>query len=187
MATKIRLKRFGKKRAPFYRVVVVDSRKARNGRPIEEIGLYHPMRQPSLIEIDSERALYWLGVGAQPSDTVRALLELTGDLPKHRGEDGKNTVKPQVAKLSPDEKIQKAADDAEKMRQAKAKAAEEAKRVAEEEEKAKIAEAAAEAAAATQEAEGSTEDAPAAPESTDEPEAAVEEVAQEESADKEAN
>ena len=85
VAVKIRLKRMGKKFAPFYRVVVVDSRKKRDGRVIEEIGVYDPMQEPSLIRIDSERAQYWLGVGAQPSDQVRNLLVLTGDIAKFNG------------------------------------------------------------------------------------------------------
>ena len=78
MAVKIRLKRMGKKFAPFYRVVVLDSRKRRDGRVIEEIGIYDPMQEPSLIKIDGERAKYWLGVGAQPSNTVHNLLKITG-------------------------------------------------------------------------------------------------------------
>lgn len=85
MAVKIRLKRMGKIRAPFYRVVVMDSRVKRDGRAIEEIGLYHPTREPSLIDIDSERAQYWLGVGAQPTEQVMALLKVTGDWQKHKG------------------------------------------------------------------------------------------------------
>jgi small subunit ribosomal protein S16 len=86
VAVKIRLKRFGKIRAPYYRVVVADSRTKRDGRVIEEIGKYHPTENPSLIEIDSERAQYWLGVGAQPTEQVAALLKLTGDWGKHTGE-----------------------------------------------------------------------------------------------------
>ncbi|CAB5239108.1 unannotated protein [freshwater metagenome] len=85
MATKIRLMRMGKIRTPFYRVVVTDSRKARNGLSIEEIGRYVPGQEPSLIEINSARALYWLGVGAQPSSAVEALLKITGDWQKHKG------------------------------------------------------------------------------------------------------
>ncbi|GAB3560164.1 30S ribosomal protein S16 [Spelaeicoccus albus] len=85
MAVKIRLKRFGKIRSPFYRVVIMDSRQKRDGRSIEEIGLYHPLREPSLIEIDSDRAQYWLGVGAQPSEQVLALLKITGDWQKFKG------------------------------------------------------------------------------------------------------
>jgi len=85
VAVKIRLKRLGKIRAPFYRVVVMDSRAKRDGRAIEEIGKYHPTEEPSLIEIDSERAQYWLGVGAQPSEQVQALLTVTGDWQKYKG------------------------------------------------------------------------------------------------------
>ncbi|TRZ73925.1 MAG: 30S ribosomal protein S16 [Streptomycetaceae bacterium] len=85
MATKIRLMRMGKIRTPFYRVVVTDSRKARNGLSIEEIGRYVPGQEPSLIEINSERALYWLGVGAQASEAVEALLKITGDWQKFKG------------------------------------------------------------------------------------------------------
>lgn len=88
MAVKIRLKRFGKTHSPFYRIVVADSRTRRDGRAIEEIGLYQPLSDPSFVKIDSERALYWLGVGAQPSDQVRALLKLTGDWQKFKGEPG---------------------------------------------------------------------------------------------------
>ena len=75
----------GKKFAPFYRVVVVDGRKKRDGRVIEEIGVYDPMQEPSLIRIDSERAQYWLGVGAQPSNTVFNLLKITGDYHAFKG------------------------------------------------------------------------------------------------------
>ena len=85
MAVKIRLKRMGKIRAPYYRVVVVDSRKKRVGRVIEEIGKSHPKEEPSLIELTSERAQYWLGVGAQPSEAVEALLKVTGDWQKFKG------------------------------------------------------------------------------------------------------
>ncbi|MDO5629919.1 MAG: 30S ribosomal protein S16 [Mobilicoccus sp.] len=101
MAVKIRLKRMGKIRAPFYRVVVMDSRTKRDGRAIEEIGLYHPTREPSVIEIDSERAQYWLGVGAQPTEQVAALLKVTGDWQKFKGEAGaEGTLKPQPEKPS---------------------------------------------------------------------------------------
>ena len=85
MAVKIRLKRMGKIRTPHYRVVVVDSRKKRDGRVIEEIGKYHPKEEPSLIEVTSERAQYWLGVGAQPSEAVEALLKVTGDWQRFKG------------------------------------------------------------------------------------------------------
>lgn len=99
MAVKIRLTRMGKIRAPFYRVVVADSRTRRDGRAIEEIGIYHPTREPSVIEIDSERAQYWLSVGAQPTDQVKALLKLTGDWAKFTGEGStESSVKPQQEK-----------------------------------------------------------------------------------------
>lgn len=88
MAVKIRLKRMGKIRAPFYRVVVMDSRTKRDGRAIEEIGKYHPTDEPSLIDISSERALHWLGQGAQPTEAVEALLKVTGDWQKFKGIDG---------------------------------------------------------------------------------------------------
>ncbi len=86
MAVKIRLKRMGKIRQPYYRIVVADSRTKRDGRVIEEIGKYHPKQDPSIIEVDSERAQHWLSVGAQPSEPVAALLKLTGDWQKFKGE-----------------------------------------------------------------------------------------------------
>jgi small subunit ribosomal protein S16 len=85
VAVKIRLKRLGKIREPYYRVVVADSRTKRDGRAIEEIGKYHPKLEPSLIEIDSERAQYWLSVGAQPTEQVQHLLTITGDWQKFKG------------------------------------------------------------------------------------------------------
>ena len=85
MAVKIKLKRMGKIRAPYYRIVVADSRTKRDGRAIEEIGKYHPTQEPSLIEVDSERAQYWLGVGAQPTEPVAAILKITGDWQKFKG------------------------------------------------------------------------------------------------------
>ena len=88
MAVKIRLKRMGKIRAPFYRVVVMDSRTKRDGRAIEEIGKYHPTEEPSVIDISSERVQYWLGQGAQPTEAVEALLKVTGDWQKFKGEPG---------------------------------------------------------------------------------------------------
>ncbi len=99
MAVKIRLKRLGKLKSPHYRIVVADSRTKRDGRAIEEIGRYVPTNDPSIIEINSERAQYWLSVGAQPTEQVAALLKLTGDFQKSKGDaTAKNTVKPQVAK-----------------------------------------------------------------------------------------
>ncbi len=88
VAVKIRLKRMGKIRAPFYRVVVMDSRAKRDGRAIEEIGKYHPTEEPSVIDINSDRAQYWLGQGAQPTEAVAALLKITGDWQKYKGEPG---------------------------------------------------------------------------------------------------
>jgi len=88
VAVKIRLKRMGKIRAPHYRIVVVDSRKKRDGKVIEEIGLYHPKEDPSYISVVSDRAQYWLGVGAQPSEAVHKLLRITGDWQKFKGIDG---------------------------------------------------------------------------------------------------
>jgi small subunit ribosomal protein S16 len=90
VAVKIRLKRMGKIRAPFYRIVVADSRAKRDGRSIEEIGKYHPTENPSFIEVDSARAQYWLSVGAQPSPQVEAILKLTGDWGIFKGD--KNAV-----------------------------------------------------------------------------------------------
>ncbi|BEH01105.1 30S ribosomal protein S16 [bioreactor metagenome] len=95
MATKIRLKRLGKIRSPHYRVVVMDSRTRRDGQAIEEIGIYHPKNEPSLIRIDSERAQYWLGVGAQPTEAVVALLKRTGDWQKFTGDDSPAGIDPQ--------------------------------------------------------------------------------------------
>ena len=91
MAVKIRLKRMGKIRAPYYRIVVADSRTKRDGRVIEEIGKYHPTEEPSFIEVKSERAQYWLGVGAQPSPQVEAILKLTGDWGTFKGEKNPRT------------------------------------------------------------------------------------------------
>ena len=97
MAVKIRLQRIGKKRSPHYRIVVADSRTHRNGRVIEEIGRYVPTNHPSIIEVQSERAQYWLSVGAQPTEQAAVLLKLSGDMANENGE-FKNTIKPQVAK-----------------------------------------------------------------------------------------
>ncbi|MEI6476726.1 MAG: 30S ribosomal protein S16 [Actinomycetes bacterium] len=85
MATKIRLMRMGKIRTPYFRIVVTDSRKARNGLSIEEIGRYAPGQEPSLIEVNSTRAQYWLGVGALPTEAVEAILKVTGDWQKFKG------------------------------------------------------------------------------------------------------
>jgi len=85
VATKIKLMRLGKMRAPYYRIVVADARTKRDGRSIETIGKYHPKEDPSFIEVDAARAAYWLGVGAQPTEAVTAILKVTGDWQKFKG------------------------------------------------------------------------------------------------------
>lgn len=158
MAVKIRLKRIGKKFAPFYRVVVLDGRKKRDGRVLEEIGVYDPMQEPSLIRIDSERVKYWLGVGAQPSTTVFNLLKITGDYQSFKGLKGaEGTQKfrdPEAEAAAKADRIKALADDAEKR---KAEAAEEKAKAEKEAAEA----AAAEAKAAEESAEGSEETAEA--------------------------
>lgn len=86
MATKIRLKRLGKIRSPHYRIIVIDERAKRDGKAIEEVGIYHPKNDPSVIQVNSERVQYWLGVGAQPTEAVVALLKRTGDWQKFSGD-----------------------------------------------------------------------------------------------------
>ncbi|MFI9407417.1 30S ribosomal protein S16 [Nocardia sp. NPDC052316] len=101
MAVRIKLTRLGKIRNPQYRIVVADARTRRDGRSIESIGLYHPKEEPSLIEIDSERAQYWLSVGAQPTEPVQRLLEITGDWQKFKGLPGaEGTLKTKAEKAS---------------------------------------------------------------------------------------
>ena len=113
MAVKIRLKRMGKIRQPYYRVVVVDARKKRDGRVIEEIGKYHPKEEPSFIEVVSDRAQYWLGVGAQPSEAVAALLKVTGDWQKFKGLPGtEGTLRTKEAKRDKKELFNEALKDA---------------------------------------------------------------------------
>ena len=146
MAVRIRLKRVGKIHAAQYRVVVVDSRKKRDGRVIEEVGYYDP---PSIIRIDSERAQYWLGVGAQPSDQVRNLLVLTGDIAKFNGKaDAVSRV--EVSEADKAAQAEQAVKDAEAAAE-KSKAAASAKKA---EEEAAAAAAAAEAEKASEEAAG---------------------------------
>ena len=132
MAPKIRLKRQGKKFYAFYRVVIVDSRKKRDGKTIEEIGTYDPNTQPSTIKIDSERAQYWLGVGAQPSDPVLKLLKITGDWQKFKGLDGaEGTLK--TAEAGPDAaaRVEAVEAEAQKLKAAKSEAEAKAKAEAE--------------------------------------------------------
>jgi small subunit ribosomal protein S16 len=102
VATKIKLMRLGKMRAPYYRIVVADARTKRDGRSIETIGKYHPKEDPSFIEVDSERAQYWLGVGAQPTEAVAAILRVTGDWQKFKGEAAPPPMR--VAAPKPDKK-----------------------------------------------------------------------------------
>ena len=112
MAVKIRLKRFGKIRSPHYRIVVADSRTKRDGRAIEEIGKYHPKNDPSLIEVDSERAQYWLSVGAQPTEAVIALFKRTGDWQKYSGDASPSGVTPQPEKQNKTDAFNAALADA---------------------------------------------------------------------------
>ncbi|MFX0576793.1 30S ribosomal protein S16 [Nocardia nepalensis] len=101
MAVRIKLTRLGKIRNPQYRVVIADARTRRDGRAIENVGKYHPKEEPSLIEINSERVQYWLGVGAQPTEAVQRLLEITGDWQKFKGLPGaEGTLKVKAAKPS---------------------------------------------------------------------------------------
>jgi small subunit ribosomal protein S16 len=183
VAVKIRLKRMGKIRAPYYRIVVADSRTKRDGRVIEEIGKYHPTENPSVIEVNSERAQYWLGVGAQPTEQVTALLKLTGDWGQFKGEKGaKSTV------LFAEPKPEFQADTKKKpvLRPKAVKPVQEAP--AAEAPADAAGEAPVEAAAPTEEAPAETpaaeapaaEEAPAADETAVAPEAPVEEAASEE-------
>jgi small subunit ribosomal protein S16 len=188
VAVKIRLKRMGKIRAPYYRIVVADSRTKRDGRVIEEIGKYHPTENPSVIEVNSERAQYWLGVGAQPTEQVTALLKLTGDWGQFKGEKGaKSTVlfaepKPEFQADTKKKPVlrPKAVKPVQEAPAAEAPAAEAPADVA--------GEAPVEAAAPTEEAPAETpaaeapaaEEAPAADETAVAPEAPVEEAASEE-------
>jgi small subunit ribosomal protein S16 len=113
VAVKIRLKRMGKIRAPYYRIVVADSRTKRDGRAIEEIGKYHPTEEPSLIEVDRERAQYWLGVGAQPTEQVLAILKITGDWQTFKGLPGaEGTLRTAAAKVDKKAVFEAAAKEA---------------------------------------------------------------------------
>lgn len=156
MAVKIKLQRLGKIRNAQYRVVIADARTRRDGKVIENIGIYHPKDEPSLIRIDSERVQYWLGVGAQPTEPVLALLKITGDWQKFKGLPGaEGTLRVAEEKPSKLELFNQALAEAndgptaeaitEKKRKAKDEAA--AKKAAEEEAAAKE-----EAAEATEEA-----------------------------------
>ena len=123
MAVKIRLKRLGKIREPYYRVVVADSRTKRDGRAIEEIGKYHPKLEPSLIQIDSERAQYWLSVGAQPTEQVQHLLTITGDWQKFKGLPGtEGTLKTGESKADKKDRYEELVKESLAAKEAKAAA-----------------------------------------------------------------
>ena len=151
MATKIRLKRLGKIRSPHYRIIVIDSRSKRDGQAIEEIGLYHPKNDPSVIRVDSERAQYWLSVGAQPTEAVVAIFKRSGDWQQFTGDKTPSGIDPQPERRDRDAEFAKAlAEDAT----AVAPAISKAKKKAEE---AKPADAAPAAEAAADEAEAPAE------------------------------
>ena len=178
MAVKIRLARHGKIRTPHYRIVVADSRTHRDGRVIEEIGRYVPTNNPSIIEVNSERAQYWLGVGAQPTEQVAVLLKLTGDYQASKGDKtAKNTVKLAEPKavfeidtkkktvLVPKEQVAAKKAVAEEAPAAEAPAVDDAPAAeVAAEESAPAAEAVVEEVAAVEEAEVAAEEAPAAEE-----------------------
>lgn len=186
LAVKIRLARHGKIRTPHYRIVVADSKTHRDGRVIEEIGRYVPTNNPSIIEVNSERAQYWLGVGAQPTEQVAVLLKLTGDYQASKGDKtAKNTVKLAEPKavfeidtkkktvLVPKEQVaaKKAAPVADEAPAAEAAESVEAPAAVEEVAEAPVAEAAVEEVVEAPAAEAAAEEAPAA-------EAAAEETAE---------
>lgn len=178
MAVKIKLTRLGKIRNPQYRVVVADARTRRDGRSIETIGLYRPKEEPSFIQIDSERAQYWLGVGALPTEAVEQLLKITGDWQKFKGLEGtEGTLRVAEPKPSKLDLFNKALEDAQgeptaeaitaKRKAEKAKKADEDKKAAEAKKTAEAAEAA-EATESTESTEGeSAESADAGAESTE--------------------
>ena len=167
MATKIKLMRLGKMRAPYYRVVVADSRTKRDGRSIETIGKYHPKNDPSVIEIDNERALYWLRVGAQPTEAVAALLRVTGTWQEFKGLPAPPPMLVAAPKADKKAVFEDAARSAAGLKDESGattpKAAKPAKKVAEKATKAKTAETPeVEAATETSAAEAPVAEAPAA-------------------------
>jgi small subunit ribosomal protein S16 len=120
VAVKIKLKRLGKIREPYYRIVVADARTKRDGRAIEEIGKYHPKAEPSLIEVNSERVQHWLSVGAQPTDPVRVLLKITGDWQKFTGEPGsEGTLRTAEPRADKKERFTAAATESQARKDAK--------------------------------------------------------------------
>ncbi|GAA0202352.1 30S ribosomal protein S16 [Corynebacterium riegelii] len=162
MAVKIKLQRMGKIRNPQYRVVIADARTRRDGRYIENIGIYHPKEEPSLIRIDSERAQYWLGVGAQPTEPVLQLLKVTGDWQKFKGLEGaEGSLKVAEEKPSKLDLFNKALEEANNGPTAEA-ITEKRKKAKEDAEAKAAAEAEAAAAAEAAEAEAVAEDDAAA-------------------------
>ena len=159
MAVKIKLQRVGKIRNAQYRVVIADARTRRDGAVIENIGIYHPKEEPSLIRIESERAQYWLGVGAQPTEPVLALLKVTGDWQKHKGLDGaEGTLKVAEEKPSKLDLFNQALEEAKNGPTAEA-ITEKRKKAKEDAEAKAAAEAAAAAEAEAAEAEGESAEA----------------------------
>jgi small subunit ribosomal protein S16 len=123
VAVKIKLKRLGKIREPYYRIVVADARTKRDGRAIEEIGSYNPKADPSVIEVNSERVQHWLSVGAQPTDPVRHLLTITGDWQKFKGEPGaEGTLKTAEPKADKKERYDSLAKESQAAKETKAAA-----------------------------------------------------------------
>ncbi|MFZ0082645.1 MAG: 30S ribosomal protein S16, partial [Trebonia sp.] len=123
MAVKIKLKRLGKIREPYYRIVVADARTKRDGRAIEEIGRYNPKADPSIIEVNSERVQHWLSVGAQPTDPVRHLLTITGDWQKFKGEPGaEGTLKTAEPKAEKKERYESLVKESQATKETKAAA-----------------------------------------------------------------
>ncbi|MEI2716034.1 MAG: 30S ribosomal protein S16 [Candidatus Nanopelagicales bacterium] len=188
MAVKIKLKRIGKTRVPQYRIVIADARTARGGRAIEELGIYQPKQNPSLIRVDSERVQYWLSVGAQPTEPVMAILKVTGDWQKFKGEPGAEGTL-QVAEPKVDRKAVFAAAAAEavgekdRLDEVKSRAAAKAAE-AREAAKGDQSEASDDAAAAASDAGDAAAETSAAPESssaTEDSSAAVASAAAEES------
>jgi small subunit ribosomal protein S16 len=189
VAVKIKLKRLGKIRAPYYRIVVADARTKRDGRAIEEIGKYHPKAEPSFIEVNSERAQHWLSVGAQPTDPVRKILEITGDWQKFKNlpgaegtlkvaapkEDRKEifaaAVKETLGDAAPKGRGKSAAagKDADSTEKAGRAAAKDAPAKAEKPARAKSADQPAKGAAADQPAKGAAADQPAKGAAADQP------------------
>jgi small subunit ribosomal protein S16 len=172
VATKIKLMRLGKMREPHYRIVVADSRTKRDGRAIETIGEYHPKADPSIIKVDGERVSYWLGVGAQPTEAVAAILRVTGDWQKFKGEPAPPEMRSPAPK--PDKEAAFAAALAEASGEPETEATTPRKRAAKK--AAPAAETAAPAAEASEAPAAETADAPAAetPDAPAEGEAAAE-------------